>query len=197
MTIQAFLVDTATGTTIQRMTAGCAEAFAMDLPPTQAVIPYVGGEDIETLETYLDGTLKLRPRTVDTNLQFTIAKLDLRQAVMRRRDRAEFSGCMTALGRMDTDADSQRKINGSVTMALIAQAAGQPFSIEWTMADNATVIHDGPAMIAAGVAVGQHVSACHEHALALKSAIEVAADILALSEIDIEAGWPGQTETQS
>lgn len=190
MSAQAFLVDTVTGETLQRLTAGTGTAFNMDLPEGQAVIPYMGDDDIEALETYLDGTLQLRPRTIDAALLFTIAKIDMREAVMRRRDRAEFSGCNTLLGRMDTDADSQRKINGSVTMALIAQAAGQPFSIDWTMADNSTVAHDGPAMIAAGVAVGMHVSACHENALALKAAVDAAADVVALAAIDIEEGWP-------
>lgn len=191
MTVQAFIVDTATGETRQRMTAGTGAAFAdMTLPEGLALIPYMGGDDIEALETYLDGTLQLRARTVDNALTFEIAKIELREAVMRRRDRAEFSGCDTGLGRMDTDADSQRKINGSVTMALIAQAAGQPFSIDWTMADNTTVAHDGAAMIAAGVAVGMHVSACHENAIALKAAIEAAADVVALAGIDIEEGWP-------
>lgn len=190
MTIQAFLVDTATGDTIQRMTAGCADAFAMNVPDGQALIAYAGEDDIETLETYLDGTLKLRPRAVDTDLQFAVAKIEARAAVMRRRDKAEYSGCATLLGRMDTDADSQRKVNGSVTMALIAATAGQPFSIDWTMADNSTVLHDGPAMIAAGLAVGQHVSACHERALVLKAAIDAAEDMAALAAIDIEEGWP-------
>lgn len=123
-------------------------------------------------------------------LAFVLAAAAKRAEVNALRLRHETGGCATPLGRMDTDADSQRKVNGSVTMALIAQAAGRPFSIDWTMADNTTLAHDGPAMIAAGVAVGQHVSACHERALELKAAIETAADMAALAAIDIEQGWP-------
>jgi hypothetical protein len=188
MTAQAFLVDIATGETIQRVTSGSTISLQPD--EGQAVIGYMGDEDIETLETFLDGTLQLRARTIDPALVFSIAKIEMREALRRRRDRAEFSGCDTPLGRMDTDADSQRKVNGSVTMALIAQAAGQPFAIDWTMADNSSVTHDAAAMIAAGVAVGLHVSACHANGVALKAAIDAATDVVELAAVDIEEGWP-------
>ena len=58
------------------------------------------------------------------------------------------------------------------------------------MQDNSTVTHDAVAMIGMGLAVGQHVAACHERGLALKAQIEEAADQDALSAIDINAGWP-------
>src|SRR5690349_3380329 len=48
--------------------------------------------------------------------------------VKAARDKAEYAGCMTPLGRVDTDPDSQRKIAGAVQMAMIA---GEAFSLEW------------------------------------------------------------------
>lgn len=112
------------------------------------------------------------------------------ELVKARRDQAEWSGCNTALGRVDTDPDSQRKTGGAVQMAMIAQAAGAPFAIDWTMQDNSTVSHDAAAMIAMGVAVGQHVAACHEAALAKRAAIDTATTPEDVTAVDIESGWP-------
>ncbi|WP_156356304.1 DUF4376 domain-containing protein [Sphingomonas sp. Leaf22] len=110
--------------------------------------------------------------------------------VRAARDQAEWWGCSTPLGRADSDPDSQRKVAGAVQMAMIAQAAGAPFSIDWTMQDNRSVTHDAVAMITLGVAVGQHVAACHAVALAKRAAIEAAADAATLVDFDIEGGWP-------
>ncbi len=110
--------------------------------------------------------------------------------VRAQRDSQQRSGCMTPLGRVDTDGDSQLKIAGSVQMAMIAQAAGQPFSIEWTMQDNSTVTHDAAAMITMGIAVGRHIAACHEAALLKRAAIDVAGDVAAIAAVPVEGGWP-------
>ena len=75
-------------------------------------------------------------------------------------------------------------------MALIAQSAGQPFSLDWTMQDNATVAHDATAMIVLGVAVGQHVAACHEVALGKRAALEAAETVEDMLTLDLEGGYP-------
>lgn len=114
-------------------------------------------------------------------------------AVRTARDVAQDSGCPSPLGRVDTDLESRGKISGSVQMAMIAQAAGAPFEIAWTMQDNTTVVHDAPAMIAMGVAVGQHVAACHAEALSRRTLIEQAADEASILAVPVEGGWPGET----
>lgn len=110
--------------------------------------------------------------------------------VKAARDRAEWGGCTTGLGRMDTDPDSQRKLSGAVQMAMIAQAAGTAFAIDWTMQDNSSVVHDALAMIAAGVAVGQHVAACHAAALVKRAEIDAADSAAAIEAVDTDGGWP-------
>lgn len=125
-------------------------------------------------------------------LALAIAATEKRAEVNGLRLACEVSGCETPLGRVDTDGDSQRKINGAVTMALIAQTAGQPFTVDWTMADNSLVTHDAPAMIAMGVAVGQHVSDCHERGAALKAEIDAADTVEEIEAVDIYSGWPGE-----
>lgn len=112
------------------------------------------------------------------------------ETVRAARDHAEWWGCSTPLGRADTDPASQRKVAGAVQLAMIAQASGSPFSIDWTMQDNRSVAHDAASMIRLGVAVGQHVAACHAVALAKRSAIEAAADAESLAAIDAAGGWP-------
>jgi Domain of unknown function (DUF4376) len=191
--IQAFLVDEATGVTVQRLGVpdlATLERYALE--PGQQIVPFLFAADIEAFETYRgeSGATYVRPRAVNLARELEVAKISRRAEVLSRRDRAEWGGCAGPLGRVDSDPDSQRKISGAVQMAMIAQAAGQPFAVDWTMQDNSTVTHDAVAMIGIGLAVGQHVAACHERGLALKAQIEEAADQDALSAIDINAGWP-------
>lgn len=96
----------------------------------------------------------------------------------------------TPFGVVQSDATSQRNITGLVTMALIAQGAGAPFSAAFTLADNSVVSLSAPKMIGLGVAVGQHVEAVYARARVLRDAIESAADQAALDAIDIDARWP-------
>lgn len=113
----------------------------------------------------------------------------------RRRKKAEITmlrdahivgGADTALGVMDSDPLSITKVNGAVVMAMLAQSAGQPFEIGWTMKDNTTITHTADQMIAAGLAVGQHVSQCHDIGVALKAAIDAATTIEEVEAVE----WP-------
>lgn len=115
------------------------------------------------------------------------AKTVLRQAVKAKRDAAEWGGVTTPSGVVDSMPDSQRKISGAVTMALIA---GEAFTVEWRMADNSIVTLDRDAMVAIGVLVGQHVAACQARKNALDAAIQDAVDEAELEVIDINSGWP-------
>lgn len=119
--------------------------------------------------------------------------------VLRRRrwEQAKFvrdarmqAGCATPLGRVDTDDDSQRKINGAVSGAMIAALSGQPFTIDWTMSDNAIVTHDGPAMMAMGIAVLTYLAQCQAAGTAARAAIDAAGDAAAIAAVDIEAEYP-------
>lgn len=107
-----------------------------------------------------------------------------------RRDAAIDAGVPVAgIGTFDSDPASRANITGAVTMALIAQSAGSPFSIGWKLADNSVVTLNAAQMIAAGLAVGQRVAACHAHAQSLGIAINAASSHAALDAIDVSAGW--------
>jgi hypothetical protein len=107
------------------------------------------------------------------------------------RDHRQESGCETPLGRVDTDSDSQRKINGAVTAAMVAAMTGAEFApITWTMTDNTPVVHDAAAMIAMGMTVVAFLDACQNAGTAVRAAIEAAPDETALAAVDITAGYP-------
>lgn len=94
------------------------------------------------------------------------------------------------IGTFDSDSVSRNNITGAVTMALIAQGAGAPFTIGWKLADNTVTTLDAAQMIGVGVAMGQYVAACHANAQAIGLAIQGAGDVETVEAIDIGAGWP-------
>ena len=112
-------------------------------------------------------------------------------AVKLRRAQLEFGGCDTPFGRVQTDPESTTKINGLTTLALIAQAGGQPFEVGFSMADNSVVVLDATEAITMGATVGGYVGAVYAHSFALRAQIDAAVDLAALAAIDLLLGWPG------
>lgn len=106
------------------------------------------------------------------------------------RDNYASGGCATPSGLIDTDADSQNKLNGAVTAAMISKQASAPFSVDWTMADNSVVTMNADALIAAGMAVVTFLNACQGAGTAIRQSIDAAADQATLDTIDITAGYP-------
>jgi hypothetical protein len=78
------------------------------------------------------------------------------------------------------------RISGAVQMALLAQIASAPFSIDWTLSDNAVRTLSAQDMIAVGVALGQHVAGVFEIGRQLRVQIDAAATNADLAAI----GWP-------
>jgi hypothetical protein len=111
------------------------------------------------------------------------AKVQAWQRIKKARLAAEAANfaCDGALYQPDKE-----RIGGAVQMALMAQLAGQPFSIDWTLADNSVKTLDAAGMIAVGTALGMKVSAAFDTARALRDQIANAATI---AEVDA-IGWP-------
>jgi hypothetical protein len=99
-------------------------------------------------------------------------------------------GSPTPFGIADSDDESRSNISGAVIAALVAKSAQASYSIVWTLADNSTVTLNADQMIGLGLAVMQHVNACHTNARTLRDLIEDAADMAELLAIDINSGWP-------
>ncbi len=120
-------------------------------------------------------------------------KLALWEQVKAMRDAmtdAPGAVATTPFGPVQVDAKSKQNINGLVTMALIANGAGAPFSEPFTLADNSVVTLNASQMIGLGVAVGRYVAAAHSRARTLRAAGEAAQTHEELDAIDIGAGWP-------
>lgn len=99
----------------------------------------------------------------------------------------------TTIGAVQNDDRSKILINGAFNMASMAKAAGQAFSVNWTLADNSVADLDADAMIGMALQVGGYIAAVQDRSNALRALIEAAADQAALDAIDLTAGWPSQT----
>lgn len=101
--------------------------------------------------------------------------------------------CPTPLGVVNCDPAARLNIAGAVQMAQIAQQQGVPFTIDWTMADDSSVTHDGPQMIAMGVAAGGFYAACHTRSQQIRAALDAAMSPAELAAVEIDTGYPAQT----
>lgn len=150
-------------------------------------------ETLADVETIL--TLVGAPFDGGSIVPETVADLDSQKArrwaeVKVRRDLAIDGGVETPSGIFDSNETSRTNLLGAIQAASIAKAAGQPFTITWTMRDNTDVDLDADTLIAAGLTIMSFVDACHARARALRSEIIAAADETELAAIDITADWP-------
>ncbi|NIF85357.1 DUF4376 domain-containing protein [Comamonas sp. Tr-654] len=104
------------------------------------------------------------------------------------RDQLECGGFdLAGVGRFDSDAESRARIVGASMAAKIARDAGQPYAINWTLADNTTVELDADAVINVGFALLAHVDSIHQRSRALYAEIQAAEDAQAVASIS----WSG------
>lgn len=101
------------------------------------------------------------------------------------RDAAEFSTFSWSGHIFDGDIDAQRRINLAVLGAQVALAAGQPWSVDWTLADNSFVTLSASDMVGVAEAMGASINAAHEWARGLRIQIDAASTIE-----ELEAVWP-------
>lgn len=109
------------------------------------------------------------PRTLDER------KAQAWGRIKAAREQEEFGVFAWGGGTFDCDQISQQRIQGAAQLASLAMAAGQPFSIDWTMADNSTMTLGASDMIGVGMAMGAHINACHTKSRLLRNQINAAA----------------------
>lgn len=109
------------------------------------------------------------PRTLDER------KAQAWERIKAARELEEFGVFTWGGGTFDCDQISQQRIQGAAQLASLAMAAGQPFSIDWTMADNSTMTLGASDMIGVGMAMGAHINACHTKSRLLRNQINAAA----------------------
>jgi hypothetical protein len=101
------------------------------------------------------------------------------------RAAAEFGGFEWDGSTFDSDLPSQSRIQGAAQLASLAQAAGQAFEIEWTLADNAVRALTGQQVLQVGHALGAHITEVHGRGRALRAEIAAASTAEAIGAI----GW--------
>jgi hypothetical protein len=112
------------------------------------------------------------------------ARLVQRALINAGRDAAQDGGCDVAgIGRFDTGERARQFLSGAVLAAQLALAAGEPFAVDWTLADNSVVTLDAAALVAAGQAVAAHINAMHQRGRVLKERIESAASLADIAAI--------------
>lgn len=120
----------------------------------------------------------------------TRTRADLLVRINEERDRREELGFPYRGKWLDSTTRSVQRITTAALAAQAALAAGAPFAIDWTCADNSVLPLDAGGVIGMPVALAQHAAALHAHARSLKAAIDAADSEAALAAINIQAGWP-------
>lgn len=132
----------------------------------------------------------------------TASTLDTAKAVKwaeikAMRDQLECGGFeLVGVGRFDSDAESRARIVGASMAAKISRDAGQPYAINWTLADNSTVELDADAMINVGFALLVHVDGIHQRSRALYAEIQAAEDAAAVASISWTLSAPAPEQEQ-
>lgn len=135
---------------------------------TDAASPFAGGSIVAD-----------RSGTLDTARTRAWARIKRARALAEAADFV----CCGATYQADKD-----RIVGAAQLALLAQAAGQPYSIDWTLSDNTYLTLDAAGMIAVGAALGEHVAGAFAIGRKLREQIAAATSFEALDAIV----WPGQ-----
>jgi len=153
-------------------------------PVARTSIP-AGKRAIATTAGYVEGEL-VEIHTLE-DIPLDELKADKLAALAQRRWEAETGGVTVNGALIRTDATSQAKITGAVSLF---QADETLTSMDWEAQPGVFVELDATAMTAIGIAVGRHVQACFSNGRALSEAISAASDATALDAIDINQGWP-------
>lgn len=181
------------------------ESVGLDELPESALDSYVAqytDKSVDQMQTALDASLAAReePETPPTPAPLPKDSLDAAKVAALRGVEDRFAAkcvnkgpsavCDTPFGVVQCDLQSRANITGAVVMALISAQARQPFSVEWTMADNTSSPLDGQKMIGLGVAVGKYVTLAHGVGQALKVRVRAANSEAEVNAVDLDEGWP-------
>jgi hypothetical protein len=125
----------------------------------------------------VDGQCVPVPKEPTESALLAASKSRARETVNEMRGAREFSFFTWDGSTFDADAKSQARLQGAFQLANLALLSGQPFQIEWTLADNTVRQLSGPDMVSVGHALADHVLAAHRAAAILKAQIDAATTI--------------------
>lgn len=104
-------------------------------------------------------------------------------SVKRKRDAAEFGPFSWGALTFDGDAESKSRLSLAAMAAQAAIAAGDGWSVDWTLADNSTVTLSAADVIGVVQAMGANITAAHQAARIKRAAIEAATTVEELDAI--------------
>lgn len=148
--------------------------------PTHGIITAIYN-DLTAVDTFAGGTIlptSTTPLDIPRTYKWNELKLE--------RSRREYSGFTWDGSTFDSDPQSQSRVQGGVQLAIMAQQANQPFSINWTLKDNSVRTLSGQDMIGVGQALAAHIQALHETSRALRQQLDNATSVQAIEAIQ----WP-------
>ena len=185
MTVRAAIYDLTTGRILR--TIECpADFIARQAGPGESFLEVTTGVD-DTSHYIADGALVPIPARPGNHHTFDYTAKqwidprtlsDLRAAkwaeIKARRDTAEFAVFTYNAMEFDGDLDAQRRLMAYISVSKSALAAGQPFTAEFTLANNSLVTLSAEDFIGIELAKVQAVAAAFAHAAALRLQIEAA-----------------------
>jgi hypothetical protein len=100
--------------------------------------------------------------------------------------------CMTPINPVPVSLEEKvkSKILGALWMCRLKEEINEPFEVNFTLCDESRVTLNNTTLRQLAAAVGAYVVALHDHADALRQAINEATTIADLDAIDITVGWP-------
>lgn len=112
---------------------------------------------------------------------------DLKDAAWTRikasRESAIDAYLVTPYGTFDCKAKDRTNMTDAVLMLQTLNAIGQPTTIDFTLADNSTVVLTTTEMVTVALLLGQKVQAAHSQARALRTSIDAASSAAELELI--------------
>lgn len=98
-------------------------------------------------------------------------KNEKRNLINAERDRLEKAGFPYMGKHIDSDMQSVNRINTTFSAAMACYILGQPFTVEWTCADNLPLVLDAQGMIGMPQAFAAYGSELHYRATELKNMV--------------------------
>lgn len=122
-----------------------------------------------------------------------IQKNAIHTEINAERDRREKAGFTYNGNTFDSDEISVIRINSAVNTAVAAVLSGSSFSVNWTTADNKTVVLTAQQFLEMSAALAQHSNDQHVRARGLKDKLDAATteDEIAAVKTELDA-WKAE-----
>lgn len=152
--------------------SGKLHLWVWELSVPCAALPGLQSDQVEAALTSLDGSpffggVLALPGSIAVAAQLKWAE------IKHRRSMAEAAGFLWDGSSFDSDALSQQRITGAVTLAQMSAS----FSVGWVLADNTVRTLNQEDMFLVGEALGAHVAAVFAKGVALRAQIEAATTV--------------------